>query len=76
MSRLLDDFMRVANGLESTQANMESELETKATKDDVQVLKTTLCSVLNTLDTLVERIAGLKGRIDKMEWVQRGDDGK
>jgi len=68
--------MRVANGLESTQANMESELETKATKDDVQVLKTTLCSVLNTLDTLVERIAGLKGRIDKMEWRAEGDDGK
>jgi len=73
---LLDDFMRVANGLESTQANMESELETKATKDDVQVLKTTLCSVLNTLDTLVERIAGLKGRIEKMEWRMEGDDGK
>jgi len=69
MSRLLDDFMRVANGL-------ESELETKATKDDVQVLKTTLCSVLNTLDTLVERIAGLKGRIDKLEWRMEGDDGK
>ena len=69
MSRLLDDFMRVAN-------NIESELETKATKDDVQVLKATICNLMNVLDTLVEQTVAIKGRIDKLEWRMEGDDGK
>lgn len=69
MSRLTDDMMRIAN-------NLESELETKASKGDFQHLEAIICRMMSVVDTLVERIAELKGRVEKLEWIGRGDDGK